>query len=233
MFNLLNKQGIKIDSFRADGASYTLSTLSVVSQNVNKLYIRARMSDTIEENIAKINDWKEIKLDNKVLYRGEIVFIPFQKIAKRNKQEHLLKNYRLIITKEKRDDGQLNMFTGEAFNYHAIITNDSDMTADQVVFFYNQRGKTEREFDVLKNDFGWNKLPFSKLEYNTVFLLLTAICRNIYQHIICKYSKIYKNLNPSFRVKKFIFRFICTPAKWIVSARQFKLKLYGKIDFKT
>ena len=86
------------------------------------------------------------------------------------------------------------------------------MTDDEVVFFYNQRGKQEREFDTLKNDFGWKKLPFSKLEQNTVFLYLTAICKNIYNYLICHFAKIVNGLNPNFRLKKFIFRFICVPA---------------------
>lgn len=42
------------------------------------------------------------------------------------------------------------------------MTNDFDLTNDDVVFFYNARGASEREFDILKNDFGWNKKPFSK-----------------------------------------------------------------------
>ena len=82
---------------------------------------------------------------------------------------------------------------------------------------------------MLKNDFGWNKLPFSKLEQNTVYLILTAMCRNIYDYIILKFSKRYKTLKENFRIKKFIFRFICIPAKWIVSGRQTKLRLYGQI----
>ena len=36
-----------------------------------------------------------------------------------------------------------------------------------------------------------------------------------------------------FRIKKFIFRFICIPAKWIKSGRMIKLRLYGNIYFKT
>lgn len=57
------------------------------------------------------------------------------------------------------------------------------MTKDEVAYFYNQRGAIENEFDVLKNDFGWNNLPFSKLEQNTVFLFFTVICRNLYEPI--------------------------------------------------
>jgi hypothetical protein len=64
-----------------------------------------------------------------------------------------------------------------------ILTNDFEMTDDQVVFFYNARGGEEREFDVVKNDFGWNKMPFSRMEQNAVFLLIMAMCKNLYVHV--------------------------------------------------
>lgn len=233
MFDLLACHGIETDVFRADSASYQLSTLSVIVNNVNKFYIRGRMSQSMHQAINQINNWDEIIIDNEIVYRGETNFIPFEKIAKRTHQQHLLSSYRLVVTKEKRIDGQTNLFTGEAFNYSAIITNDYEMTTNQVVIFYNQRGSAEREFDVMKNDFGWNNMPFSRIQYNTVFLILTAICRNIYNYIICSFSKVYKNLSSSFRIKKFIFRFICLPAKWVKTSRAWKLRVYGNIYFNT
>lgn len=113
------------------------------------------------------------------------------------------------------------------------MTNDLEMTDDEVVLFYNARGAEEREFDILKNDFGWDKMPFSKLEQNTVFLLIMAMCRNLYAHIIEKFSQKVKSLSPNFRIKKFIYRFICIPAKWVYSGRMTKLRLYGEIAFRT
>lgn len=65
----------------------------------------------------------------------------------------------------------------------------------------------EREFEELKNDFGWNKMPFSKLEQNTVFLLIMGMCKNLFVHVIIKFSEKRKLLSPHFRIKKFIFRF--------------------------
>ena len=70
-----------------------------------------------------------------------------------------------MITKKARKDEQIDIFTGDAFLYSMIATNDRKMTMDEVVMFYNQRGKTEREFDALKNDFGWKGLAFSKLRF--------------------------------------------------------------------
>ena len=117
--------------------------------------------------------------------------------------------------------------------YNAIITNDWEMTNDEIVNFYNKRGAAEKEFDILKNDFGWNNLPFSKLESNTVFLILTALCRNLYDYIIRAFSTRCKHLASNYRIKKFIFRFICVPAKWIRNAREYKLKIYGDLGFVT
>ena len=45
----------------------------------------------------------------------------------------LLKTYRLVITKIKRDDGQYNLFTAEPYNYHAILTNDYDKTDNEII----------------------------------------------------------------------------------------------------
>ncbi|QGY43471.1 IS1380 family transposase [Maribellus comscasis] len=229
MFLLLKDNQIEIKSFRADAASYRFVTINTVNKHVDKFYIRATVNDRVCEAINKITEWKKIKVDDSIYLRGSVLFTPFTNTARRLKQKHLLKEYRLVVTKEARRDGQLNLFTGEAYNYSPILTNDFDKTDDEVVIFYNQRGKEEREFDVLKNDFGWNKLPFSKMEQNTVFLIMAAMGRNLYDYIIHEFSTRYKNLKPNFRIKKFIFRFVCIPAKWVRTGREIKLRLYGSI----
>lgn len=233
MFNVLSSQGIEIDVFRADSASFQFPVITTVNKYVKKFYIKARINEVVADAINNISQWNKICVGDKVIYRGSANFTPFKSAAEKNKQEELLKEYRLVVTKESNKDGQINLFTGEACIYSAILTNDFDKSNDEVVIFYNQRGKQEREFDILKNDFAWNRMPFSKLEYNTVYLIITAICRNIYNYIISKFSKTFKNLAPYFRLKKFIFRFICIPAKWIRSGRVNKLRIYGNIAFKT
>ncbi|MBL4657580.1 MAG: IS1380 family transposase [Flavobacteriales bacterium] len=233
MFCLLERESISISAFRADSASYQFDTMTVINKYSDKLYIRARMNETLARAINQIDDWEEIRLGKETVFRGETQFTPFASTAARTNQCELLRTYRLVVTKLQRADRQINVFTGEACNYSAIVTSDYEMSRDEVVIFYNQRGKTEREFDVLKNDFGWNNMPFSHLEENTVFLILTAICRNIYAHIIHSFSIRFKGLRPNFRIKKFIFRFICIPAKWLRRSREHQLRIYGHIGFKT
>jgi hypothetical protein len=233
MFSVLQSEDIKVKAFRADSASYQFETLSVVNQHVDRFYVRARMSQSTARAIASITNWEEVNIGGQKLLRGETLFTPFKEAARRAGKQHLLREYRLIATKMPRADGQINVFTGEACNYSPLVTSDMEMERDEAVFFYNARGNAEREFDVLKNDFGWNHMPFSKLNENTVFLILTAMCRNIYAHIIQSFSRKFKALNPNFRIKKFIFRFICIPARWIRHARGHYLRMYGSIGIRT
>ena len=234
MTSMLQEEGITIDVIRADSASYTYEIIKAMEKSANRIFIKARMTDTLESAIAGIKNWKEVKIGEDVVLRGSTTFTPFARYARGNNDKtNSLKEYRVVVTKENRRDGQINIFTGEACNYSPILTNDFEMTDDQVVFFYNARGGEEKEFDVVKNDFGWNKLPFSRMEQNAVFLLIMAMCKNLYVHVIEQFSKKVKFLSPDFRIKKFIFRFICIPAKWIKTARTLKLRLYGNLTFQT
>lgn len=234
MCGLLNETGITIDAIRADSASYTYEIIKAMERNAKRIFIRARMTSALEKAIADIKEWNEVKTGQETVKRGSTKFIPFKRYARGNDSiSESLKEYRIVVTKEARKDGQINLFTGEAYNYGVILTNDFEMTDDEVVKFYNARGATEREFDILKNDFGWNKMPFSKLEQNTVFLLIMAMCRNLYSHIITKFSKITTFLSPKFRIKKFIFRFVSIPGKWIRSGRNNILRIYSGLAYET
>ncbi len=233
MAELLKQEGINIKSVRADSASYGFEIIKSMRKYAQTIFVRARMNASIEEAIAKIETWEKINVAEQEIYRGSTLFTPFKKAAREAKYTQPLEEYRLVVTKEKRIDGQINIFTGEAYNYSAIMTNDFEMTNDEVVFFYNARGAEEREFDELKNDFGWNNMPFSQLEQNTVFLIITAMCKNLYHYIIQRFSQTIACLKPNYRIKKFIFRFICTPGKWFKQGRTMKLRIYGDIVLKT
>ncbi len=233
MFSLLDENGIKVTHFRADSGSYLYEVVRLVNEKVNTFYIKARMSNVVAEAIAKIDNWTKVVNKNEILYRGDTEYEPFFRARRDRKSKEPINKYRLVVTKTERKDKQINAFTNEAFLYSCIITNDKHKNTNQIVDFYNQRGATEKEFDILKNDFGWNNLPFSKLEQNTVFMLFSAMCRNLYEYIIEKFSKTFNLLKPNYRIKKFIFRFITIPAKWIKNSRQHKLRIYGDLHFKT
>jgi hypothetical protein len=232
MFNLLKNNNIKkIDHFRADAASYQYDVIKLLNKNVKKFYIGCKNS-YVEKYFAQISNWKSFTSSCDVpMEIGEITIIPFQQQAQDDKK--VPKEFRMVVKRKRKEDKQLDLFTSDTFEYHAILTNDIELTAEEVGHFYNHRGNMEKQFDILKNDFGWKRMPFSKLKQNTVFLYITAICRNLYQNIITYFSKTIKSLQPTFRVKKFLFRFIILPSEWIRRARQNYLRIYGKINFST
>ena len=110
--------------------------------------------------------------------------------------------------------------------YRCIITNDWNNSEKDIITYYNQRGASERNFGCQDNDFGWAHLPFSYLKENTVFLLVTAMLKNFYVHILETISNCVKGLDIKSRLKRFIRKFMSVPAKWICSGRQNILNLY-------
>ena len=137
--------------------------------------------------------------------------------------EHTDKFY---IRAERKGE-QLDLFDGE-YTYRCILTNDWDMTDEEIIQHYNKRGTAEQVFDRQNNDFGWAHLPKSFMNQNTVFLLITAMAANFYRYIVAlPLMAVLFGIKATDRVKSFLFRFIAVPAKWIRTARQYKLNIYS------
>ena len=97
--------------------------------------------------------------------------------------------YRYVVSREANTTGQIDVFQGDSFIYSAIITNDFQTKDKDVVEFYNIRWASEKKFDELNNDFLWKNLPSSFLNENTVFMMIMAMCRNFYLHLVDKLSQ--------------------------------------------
>lgn len=226
IFHLLKSQGVKrANHFRADAASYQFDVIDLLDNEVENFYIGCRNS-YVEKYFSQVVKWEPLNADKENFMEvGEIKIIPFQQ------NTDCPKEYRLVVKRKLTENKQLNIFTQDVYEYRAILTNNTEFSAPEVAIFYNRRGNAEKQFDILKNDFGWNNMPFSKLHHNTVFLYITAIYRNLYKKIITYFSRKTKSLKATYRVKKFLFRFIILPAKWIKQSGQYKLRTYGSVNF--
>lgn len=215
-YGLLKSRGLKIGRSRMDCGSFTKEIIDVVSKNSETFYIRAQRCKELSNKVREVKEWESVRIGMFEVEVCSIEYTPFggEKI------------YRYVVTRQKNNTGQTDIFFNDSFTYRAIITDDQVSTDKEVVEYYNQRGAAERIFDEMNNDFGWKKLPFSFLEENTVYMLLTAMCRNFYLYFISKISKKISFVKPYFRLKKFIFRFMTVPFKWIRRGRQKILKLY-------
>lgn len=215
-YELLLSENVSVNRSRMDAGSYSKEIIDVVDKYSKLFYIRANKSMNLFEKIREINDWKTVEINYK---NYEVASIPFTQFF----QE---RNYRLVIMREKRDDNQLDIFTQDAFKYRSILTNDCDSTEKEVIEYYNQRGTSEKIFDVMNNDFGWKHLPFSFLNQNGTFMIIMALIKNFYNYVLKKVSDVFTNIKPNTRLKGFIFRFISVAGKWKYQGRQWILKLF-------
>lgn len=215
-YDLLNENGIKINRSRMDAGSYAGDIVKMVAQNSRLFYIRANRCEALTERIREITDWRTVEINYK---NYQVASLPFTSFMEKS-------GFRLVIMREKNADGQADLFTGDDFIYRSILTNDHESTEKEVIVYYNGRGASEKTFDIQNNDFGWGHLPCSDMNHNTVYLILTAMMKNFYNYFIAKVAKVFPDIPVTARIKKFIFRFITVPGKWVRQSRQWKLRLY-------
>jgi hypothetical protein len=214
-FEMLKSEEIYINRSRMDAGSYSEDIVKAVALYSKLFYIRANRSEGLYGRISEITEWKTVEINYK---QYEVSSLPFTQFLQDRK-------YRLVIMREKREDNQLDLFEGR-FKYRSILTNDYESSEQEVIEYYNQRGASEKIFDIQNNDFGWGHLPFSDLDNNTVFLLIMALLKNFYNYIVKKVSEVFDGITPVTRLKRFIFLFITVPGKWIYRGRQWILKLF-------
>jgi hypothetical protein len=215
-YEMLERKNILIDRSRMDCGSFTKEIIETVEANSKRFYIRAQRCGELSHRVKEVKEWETVRIGIFDVELCSIDYIPFGGE----------KTYRYVVSRQKNNTGQTDAFFGDDFTYRAIATNDRNSSNKEIIEYYNQRGAAEKIFDEMNNDFGWMNLPFSFLEENTVYMILTAMCRNFYLFLLEKLSKKISFVKPYYRLKKFIFRFVTVPFKWIRRGRQKILKLF-------
>lgn len=216
LFASLRKHELFIYRFRADCGSYSKEIVETIDAHSNLFYRRASNCESAYTEFAELDGWKTIEINYQ---KCEVRSVKFNWFMEE-------KGYRLVIQRT-RIEHEPDIF-GDTFSYvyRCILTNDWEMSEKVIIEYYNQRGARERDFDAPNNDFGWSHLPCSFLNENTVFLLLMAMCKNFHTAILYEIGKVFYNIKPKHRLKKFIYRFISVPAKWVRTARTHVLRLF-------
>ena len=206
-YEILVGKGIIINKLRSDSAACTSELFRFLDDHPDiEYFIKFQKRKNTPLIASSVTEWEE--LPKYGIYMGCVHYNHYGQIR------------RFIVTK-KIDDT-------EPKNYMAILTNNETMTNKEVYYFYNKRGAIERNFDDLKNNFNWSRIPFSFLNENTVFLIISAIAYIIYQYIINALSKKLDFVKKSFWLKNFIFHFITVGSEWI---DQQTLRLYTDKDY--
>ena len=214
IFSNLKHNDIHVRRARMDCGSCSREIVETIEKHCEHFYIRANRCSSLYDSLLALRGWKR-EVINGIEYELNSIII--------EKWEG--KVYRLVIQRERRMDGELDLWEGE-YTYRCILTNDYTSTPREIVEFYNLRGGKERIFDDMNNGFGWARLPKSFMAENTVFLLLTALIRNFYRFLMGRLDTKAVGRKNNSRIKAFVFKFISVPAKWIRTARHYELNIY-------
>lgn len=213
-FKRLEDRNIFISRARMDCGSCSEEIVEMVEKHCEHFYIRANRCASLYDSMFALRGWKKEEINGIEFELNSILVEKWKGKA-----------YRLVIQRQKRMDGDKDLWEGE-YTYRCILTNDHESSTREIVEFYNLRGGKERIFDDMNNNFGWNRLPKSFMAQNTVFLLMTALIRNFYKTIMQKLDTKKFGLRANSRIKAFVFKFISVPAKWTRESRQHVLNFY-------
>ena len=215
MFLRLEAKGLKINRARMDCGSCSEEIVKMVEAHSKHFYIRANRCSSLYDNIFALRGWKQDEINGQTFELNSILVEKWKG-----------KVYRLVIQRQRRADGEQDLWEGE-YTYRCILTNDHTSSTREIVEFYNLRGGKERIFDEMNNGFGWSHLPKSFMNQNAAFLLLTALIYNFYKHLLSLIPAPDFGLKNTSRIKTFVFKFVSVAAKWIKSSRQNVLNIYS------
>jgi hypothetical protein len=165
IFSNLESEDIHIRRARMDCGSCSREIVETVEKHSEHFYIRANRCASLYDSLLALRGWQRQEINGIEYELNSIITEKWEGKA-----------YRLVIQRERRLDGEQDLWEGE-YTYRCILTNDYTSTNREIVEFYNLRGGKERIFDEMNNGFGWARLPKSFMAENSVFLLLTAIIR--------------------------------------------------------
>ena len=205
---LLAGKGVKPRYARMDCGSYIKEVTDHLHKGDILFSIRASSSETLLTMAADTDNWKACTINFQDM---EVNSFKYQF----GDYEHRIVAYRM-----PNKSGQTSVFTNDANKYLFIITNDWDISEEGAIVFYNKRGGSERVFDIQNNDFNWDSMPHSFLEENTVYLIIMAVAHIMFKWLLSIFAGVVDGLSKTSRLKRFIFRFVATVAKFTRSGRR-------------
>jgi len=208
----LKSNQISVGRVRMDRGGYNGKTFDYLHEQDIDFVVGVRSSQKMLKMFAEHTTWKS-ELIKTTLYDWECESAEFDWGFTGANYKYRLVTLRMDRKREGMKNGKYGKtpktwIYGGKYAYKMIITNDLISSVEELFNFYNQRGTCEKNFDALKNDFGWKLPPFSKMNENTVFLCIAALTNNIYHALLKNFSKKIKQVKTSFRLREFIFTFM-------------------------
>jgi hypothetical protein len=139
---------------------------------------------------------------------------------------------RIVVTRHKRKDQQIDLLSGCAYTYQGIATSNYEMSEQGVIEFYNGRGDSEKSNSYLLNDFNLHHLPFPDMNTNTVYMYLMAMCATLFEWVktILVDNKV-KGIDIAMRTKTICFHYITVASTFINHAREKIITVFSEQQY--
>ena len=128
IFKRLEASEVYISRARMDCGSCSEEIVDMVEAHCRHFYIRANRCSSFYDSMFALTGWKTVEINGIEFELNSILVEKWKG-----------KPYRLVIQRQRRIDGDLDIWEGE-YTYRCILTNDYKSSARDIVEFYNLRG---------------------------------------------------------------------------------------------
>jgi len=208
---------------RSDSAGYRLDVIDFCHRHGIAFAIGIDLDPAVREAIDKIPEkhWRIMVRDKETYLFAETIHVPGG-----GNNAYDLPAFRLIVTRKV--TGQLDLFE-DPIKTRAIISSLPEaMKTEEVLEFYNGRGRMEKAIGELKHGFGLDRLPCGDLFANAAFFQVLLVAYNLVQAFKrFALPEAWK----TFCIKNLRFRLLCQAALVVRHAGQTALKLAREFAF--
>lgn len=218
------KHGLTLGKIRIDAAGYQSGIIDYCNENNIVFYVRAKSSQALDDAIADTMEWTPVK-DCIHKTQTATTYLDINNTGILHK---------IVVSRRVNKKYENTLLKDVApYNYYSIVTNDEAQSEAEIYQFYNQRGAFEQNNTSLKNEFNWGHLPCSFLHQNTVFMLIAAMGKLLFEYIKKHTHQRIPELikSTAIELKTFINKFVSVVARWIKHGRSRILKLYTHTNY--
>lgn len=162
----------KIKYLRSDSAFYQAKVFNFCQDHGLGFTITADQDAGVKEVIKTVRDWKPL-----LTVEGEATDREVGTAV------HLLTKakepVRLIVQRWR--DPQLPLFETNGYCYYVIATSRDELSAEEVVWFHNQRGQAENFIKELKIGFGMEQMTSGDFSANALWFAIGVLAYNLTQ----------------------------------------------------
>ena len=210
--------------FRSDSAGYRMDVVAYCDRHAIDFAIRADLDPAVVGVIETIPDkaWQLVVRGNDTFLLAETVHVAG---TPKNDRYLQLPAFRLVVI---RRTGQLDLFK-KPVEFYPILTNlPESWSAEQVVDFYNGRGRMEKAIGEAKNGFALHWLPCGDLFANAAYFQTALLAYNL--------ARTFKRVAlpqawQAFAIKKLRFRLLCHAGVIVRHAHRVVLRLSDAFPF--